>query len=46
MHKAGSKKNAGTKGKTPTNRVRQARKVGGLWVDPMSFPALTEFEEP
>ena len=22
----------------------RARKVGGIWVDPMSFPALTDYD--
>ncbi len=24
--------------------VPRARKVGGIWVDPMSFPALTDYD--
>jgi len=32
--------------KAKTKKDRQAKKVGGIWVDPMSFPALTEYDHP
>ncbi len=25
--------------------AHQARKIGGIWVDPMSFPSLTDYNQ-
>ncbi len=34
------------RGKKAVPIAHQARKIGGIWVDPMSFPSLTDYNQP